>query len=226
MKTKIFLTKHRPKICAVLFTLAMSVVAVSGGAIAKYIQGSEQLKNDVSLAKYDSPTINDTVSINKDGNFYKSNVDVTVSNDHDYPVYVRVSIIVTWKNQAGNVYCEKPTLGTDYTLTRNTTDWTMHSDSNGYWYYYYNQAVEKGGKTSPLIGADQALTQISQAPVGYTMHVEILTETIQAIGFTTPTTIGDSSTTAVMDAWKWETPSDKATTNITEIPTENTTTSE
>jgi hypothetical protein len=206
MQQKKFSAKRLLCVCALIVTA--TVAAVSVNVFAKYINGSK-VENTFSRSDYDSPTVSDTVSAAEDGFFYKSNVTVTAGK-HNYPVYVRVNLIVTWQDNDGNIYGQQPVLGTDYTLEYNDTDWTKESDG----YFYCNTAIAGGETTPPLIGENQKLKQIKASPnANYSMHVEVVAETIQAIGTT------ESGITARNDAWSAESQAETPTdTEATQQP--------
>jgi hypothetical protein len=99
-----------------------------------------------------------------------------------------VNVVATWQDSNGKVYYSAPKLGTDYSFTYNTGNWTLKDG-----YYYYNTAV--AGGTDDISFANE-VKQLSNAPTeDYTLHLEVLVETIQAIGKT------DGNNSAVMDAW-------------------------
>lgn len=166
---------------------------ITGLVVAKYIGSSNKVGNFFVAAEYNTPVINETVKTDTDGFMYKTDVSMT-AEDKEYPVYVRAAIIVTWQDSNGNVYGHQLVEGTDYTLEYNDTDWEYNSADG---YYYFKSAVASGASTFPLIRADQKLKQIKTAPTGYEMNIEILAQTIQAVGNTDT----DSSVTAVYDAW-------------------------
>lgn len=170
---------------SLLFTAALTT------AYAKYRKGSEAVENTFSAAEYGDPSVSDDVVKNDSDHFVKKNLAV-VTADEGYPVFVRVELVVTWQNAGGDVYGSQPVPGTDYVLEYNTDKWVKASDG----FFYYTEKVESGDSTAPLIGAQQALEQLSAAPVGYTMHVEAISETIQAVGNT-----DDESASAVLSAW-------------------------
>ena len=125
----------------------------------------------------------------------KTDVKVDVG-EPGYTVYVRAKVVVTWKDDAGNVYSKIPVAGTseDYTIEYNTVatpnaekQWFEGSD--GMFYY-----------TSPLTGKTETLITscepVKPAPEGYHLSVEILTQVVQALG-----TTDNDDTPAVVDAW-------------------------
>ena len=99
-------------------------------------------------------------------------------------MYIRAAIAVTWQNSDGDTYGAVPVLGKDYTLTKTDNGWTMADDG----YYYWASPVAAGGKTGFLIDECKV---IAEAPAeGYTLHVEIVAQAIQA-----------SPAKAVQDSW-------------------------
>lgn len=113
--------------------------------------------------------------------------------DPGYAVYVRAAVVVNWKSSSATntVLAEMPKEGTDgdYTLTMNTTDWFEHG---GFWYC-----------KAPVTAATPALvsefTQIN-TKVGYDLKLELVSQTIQALG-TTDEDANGNSIPAVTDAW-------------------------
>lgn len=117
-----------------------------------------------------------------DENLIKNGVRVT--NTSNVYAYIRTAIIVTWQNEDGNVYGALPKSGTDYTMTLGD-GWTQ---SDGF--YYYNNAVAPDGLTDVLINS---CTVTGAAPeAGYSLHVEVLAQAIQAEGVTGATGITDT----------------------------------
>ena len=111
----------------------------------------------------------------------KSNV--TIKNTSDIPVYIRASIIVTWKDSSGNVYGQLPVESTDYSMDIATDGWVPKDG-----YYYCTSPVAVGGATDTLISS---CTEVSaNAPKGYRLSVEIIAEAIQS-----------QPDRAVKDAW-------------------------
>ena len=100
---------------------------------------------------------------------------VTVTNTGTADAYIRAKIVVTWQNSNGDVYPVMPTAGTDYTIDYGTEKgWTQGTD--GFW--YYSGKVGAGASTGNLI--DTCSPVDGKAPSGYTLHVEILAQAIQA----------------------------------------------
>ena len=175
-------------VLACLVTLAVA---------AKYIKASNVLSNAFVPSPYGNPSIEeDLLMDDADGFQYKTNVAVQ-TDATDYAVYVRLALILTWQDGSGRVYGEQPFLGTDYTLVYNTTDWRYDSASG----YYYCTAPVDSNTLSPYFmdaAQGQMLKQIQAGPEGYTLHVEIQAQTIQAVGVTDT---GTPVKPAIYDAW-------------------------
>lgn len=107
-------------------------------------------------------------------NGVKSNVRVSIDSNSDVAGYVRAAIVVTWKDsKGGNVYGQQPVLGTDYSMTLNTSNWQL---INGY--YYHKGAVNPGASTAALIEDCRQLQACVDSK--YKLDVEIIAEVIQA----------------------------------------------
>lgn len=113
----------------------------------------------------------------------KSNV--SIKNTSDIPVYIRASIIVTWKDSDGNVYGQKPA-SSDYDMQMaKDSVWVLGTDG----YYYFTSPVAVGDTTGTLISR---CTEVAgKAPAeNYRLSVEIIAEAIQS-----------QPDRAVADAW-------------------------
>lgn len=118
----------------------------------------------------------------------KENVAVNVGNP-GYAVYVRAAIVVTWKDADGNVYAQAPQAGTEYIIDLNDTDWFYNAEDG----FYYHKAMINSENSSILI---EQCYQNESPYDNYSLSVEIIAQTIQALGSTDGTDIP-----AVTDAW-------------------------
>lgn len=177
--------------------LAVVILSLSAGSVVAWLSiPGGQVENSFTPDDNLNPTITETFKENNDK--LKQNVAVRVG-DTGYAVYVRAAIVVNWKNaEDGNVLGQAPVLDEDYTLTLNETDW-FYKDG----FYYHKAMVNTGGTTANLITSCQLKEGITPPVdttvtpnVKYDLNVEIIAQTIQALG-TTDT--GD--TPAVKDAW-------------------------
>lgn len=167
-----------PRVIWVLILIA--ALCLGTGTVFAYLRvTSDPLENQFSAAVDPTPGIADSYAVNV--------------GEPGYAVYVRAAIVVTWQDTTGNVLGQAPVQGTDYTMELNS-DWF---EQNGF--YYYSKPVSKSvgtdAVTSVLI---DSCSETGTAPAdGYTLHVEVVAQTIQALG----TTDGDSPIPAVTAAW-------------------------
>lgn len=161
--------------------------AVTAGVYA-YLQTKGNLAQN-TIEPAPEPTIQIQESLREENDrVVKENVCVDVGNP-GYAVYVRATIVATWQDQDGNIFYQMPTQGTAYTLQINTEDWFQAGE-----FYYFKKPVNSG-KTDELI---ELCKWIGDPPVdGYDLHVEVIAQTIQAVG-----TTDEGNIPAVEDAWK------------------------
>ena len=159
-------------LAAVIVLLAGAV----GGTWAFLVAQSEPVQNNFTYAH---------VSCRIDEKFENGvKSDVKIQNTGDIPAYIRARIVVTWKDENGNVSSTVPVKNTDYTIAFNEKDWTQQG---GYW--YCNTAVDVGGETPVLITKCE---KKGNAPKDYDLSVEILADAIQS-----------EPASAVTEAWKY-----------------------
>ena len=115
-----------------------------------------------------------------------------IANTGDVDSYIRAKVIFTWQNEAGMVH---PTAvkDTDYDITWNKGvgegTWSDVNDM-----YYYNGVVKakddtsEADQTAPLF--TKCTPKVLGPEEGYTLHVEILSQSIQS-----------DPATAVQSAW-------------------------
>lgn len=115
---------------------------------------------------------------------------VAVTNTGDISAYVRVAVIVTWKDSEGNISATVPQFGTDYTWTFDTTENWIESKTDGF--YYYKLPLAAKDTTKNLFTDCKVLvTDVADKPgPDYNLSVEIIASSIQA-----------EPATAVKDAW-------------------------
>ena len=160
------------------------VAAIAAATVYAYLQTkTPAVTNSVSAAKDPELTIVEDFDEKT-----KSNVKVQVGNV-GYSVYVRAAIVVTWKDGSGNVSAVKPVAGKDYTISLNGIEWFLNDDG----FYYYKISVKSGGSTADLIYSCAPVE--GKNPEGYELSVEIISQTIQALGSS------DTGVPAVKQAW-------------------------
>lgn len=160
-------------LAAVIVLLAGAV----GGTWAFLVAQSEPVQNNFTYAH-----VRCTIDEKFDGTT-KSNV--KIQNTGDIPAYIRARIVVTWKDESGNVSAV-PVKDSDYTITFNETDWTRQDD-----YWYCNAAVD-AKKFTPVLITECKKTSDANVPDGYDLSVEILADAIQS-----------EPASAVTEAWKY-----------------------
>ena len=145
-------------------SLLALLLAVAGGTLA-WLTAQDSVSNTFTPAHV---TCNVEESFNG-----TAKSDVKIKNTSDIPVYIRASIIVTWKDPSGNVYGQLPVADTDYTIGYGT-GWTRQGD-----YWYCNSEVAVGANTPELISS---CTEVAgKAPKeNYRLSVEIIAEAIQS----------------------------------------------
>lgn len=171
--------KNIKKSLVLLTAMVVLLCAVVGGTVAYLVTATDPVTNTFTPSSLETEIKEE----------FEKNVkeNVTIKNTGDVKAYIRAAVIVTWQKADGTVYgtVPKPGEGEDYSFTGPAPGWTgLESDG----YYYYTSPVAPGAATSALI---QSCTPLKAAPAdGYTLHVEIISEAIQA-----------EPTTAVKDAW-------------------------
>lgn len=200
------------RVSKLLTTLLILLLLASLAAVpmyAKYIKQTNEIKNTFSHVDTSGPEIEE-----KFENNIKENVYVSVG-ETKYPVYVRATIVITWKKEVevtdedGNpvigedgepmkdyiVYSVLPDSEKDYKLTLKLTEngW-VYNEADGF--YYYTQPVESKGTTGVLIERCEQRTPFNP-PEGYFLSVEIIAQTVQAVG----STDDDDEYLAYQDAW-------------------------
>ena len=164
-----------------VLVIALALIALMTVSVSAYfIRNSGEVKNVFTPAVSVTPEIIETF----DDNLVKKDVYFNVGKT-GYPVYVRAAIVVTWQKKGDNgeniVYFIKPVEGEDYELDLNTAKWKEGTNDN---YYYYNEIVASDSKTQNLINTCKQIRQNGDIPEGYTLNVDILVQTVQAIGRT------------------------------------------
>ena len=163
---------------AILACVAVLLVGFVGSSLAWLMADTEPIEN-----VFEPGEVPPTIVEEMDGTV-KNNV--TVKNTGNVDAYIRAKLVFTWQNEAGEVLGVAPT-SDDYTI-----DWKKEGWEDGPGgYYYYKAPVAPEGSTGVLA---TGIKQLTQNPAeGYTLHVEVLAESIQA-----------EPLSAVSDAWKWK----------------------
>lgn len=170
--------KRMKRTVVLLVSLLVLVGAAVGGTLAWMTAQTDPVVNTFEPASV-TTTVDET---------FKDNVktNVKIQNTGNVDAYIRAAVVITWQNEAGNVYGTVPVEGTDYTMTYpSNSSWVQGADG----FYYYKSPVKAGESTGVLI-EECKMAEGATPPDGYTLHVEILGSGIQS----TPDT-------AIKEAW-------------------------
>lgn len=177
---------NKKKISVVAICLLLTVVLAVGGTLAYLFTTTLPVENTFQPAR-----VGNYVEETFDG-VTKTNVKVENSVEGDTTevvnAYIRATYVVTWQKsetkEGKTVKYMKPADADDYTVSLNL-DSTAPGDVTGKWikfgdYYYFTGVVAPGNTTDVLINSISPVN--GAAPAGYNLHVEILSQSIQAEG--------------------------------------------
>ena len=167
--------RNRKWLAAILIA-ALAITATTGAVYAYLSASGGSVTNTFTPEADANPTV--SVSTGAQANTYAVSVDV---GEPGYAVYVRAVVVVTWKNDAGNVLASAPAYSVE-----TGSGWFKHGD-----FYYYEWPVSSGSISGLTVTCNDT------APEGYELHIEVISQTIQALGETD----GDNPIPAVQDAW-------------------------
>lgn len=174
------LKKHRPgraKALLLIASLAVLLTATVGSTAAWLVSKPAAVENDFVPGKVACQVLEkfDTES----GAYVKRGV--CVQNTGNTDAYIRVLLVFTWKDEAGNIFSNKPQEGKDYQIVMDDlTDWIMQESDAGV-YFYYKKPVAPGAETGKLIDSlRQADGVIGPENGKYKLSVDILADAVQA----------------------------------------------
>ena len=90
-----------------------------------------------------------------------------MKNTGDTAAYIRVAVVVNWKNSDGHVYAKAPEFEVPV-----SDGWENGSDG----YYYFTKPVAVGAKTD----SELTVNILTDEPDGYDLYVEVVASAIQA----------------------------------------------
>ena len=168
---KVYKTNKRSKISALAVCLLLTAMLAIGGTLAYLFTQSDAVVNTFNPV---TPDI--TVDEGFEGNVKK---EVKIANTGEVDSYIRAKVVITWQNDAGEVYPLTPVPGTDaatadYKITWKKDGWVEGSDG----FYYYTSAVPVNGSTGVLFTDAAPLRACTDKD--YTLHIEILSQAIQS----------------------------------------------
>lgn len=184
---------NKRKLSTLTVCLLLTVLLAVGGTVAYIFTQSGTVTNTFEPV---SPKVEIPEEMR---DYVKENA--TVQNTGEVDSYLRAKIVVTWQNDAGEVYPVIPG-STDYTMQIGD-NWVKVGD-----FYYYNKIAEPG-QPAAVKDASGVITNpedmlivkaevTAKAPAeGYKLHIEILGQGIQSEGVNSTT-----GETPIQEAWK------------------------
>ena len=188
--------KNNKRIVMMASIILVFAVAISGTIAWLFTQTNEVVNTFKPTSVPNS--INETFNGNTKTN-------VSISNTGNIDAYIRAEVVVTWQDADGNVLPDKPVPGTNYSIEINKAadvfggKWVEY---DGYYYYTRVVPADDDASTTDRVEDQTAIlitscSPTTKAPVdGYTLHVEILSQSIQADGVNSTT-----NKTPVQEAW-------------------------
>lgn len=159
--------KKKTKSILSLATMALLLIFAISGTIAYLMADTDPVVNTFTPAST-STKVDEEFASNVKNN-------VKIKNTGDIDAYIRAAVVITWQNSAGQVYAMKPVEGEDYEITWSKNGWTNQATDG---FYYHKEPVKPDDSTGVLFTGCEPL---KAAPLdGYTLHVEIIGESIQA----------------------------------------------
>lgn len=157
--------RFNKKLVVLLAALALTACVTIGTTVAFLLDSTEPVENIFQPTEV-------TCDIEET---FKDNVkeNVAVKNTGDVDAYIRVAIVVTWKDKDSNVYAGTPKAEEDYAIDLDEEEWIQKGG-----YYYYTKPVAAKKSTSVLIKECKPIED--RTPDGYGLNVEILAEAIQS----------------------------------------------
>lgn len=174
------LKKHRPgraKALLLIASLAVLLTATVGSTAAWLVSKPAAVENNFVPGKVACQVLEDFGA--ESGTYVKSNV--RVKNTGNTDAYIRVLLVFTWKDDAGNIFSNKPQEGKDYQIVMDDlTDWIMQKSDTGV-YFYYKKRVAPEEETRNLIESLYQIADVTGPENGkYKLSVDILADAVQA----------------------------------------------
>lgn len=189
--------KHLKSKKTLLFGGILCLAVTALGATIAYNQDSSTIANEFSLGAYEVATSEVFVSPNNWQPGDETEKTLTVRNNSDEDIMVRIKYDGVWRNAADtrNLPSEKDGVELAQIVLQNQSDWELKGDG----YYYYKNALAPNSVTSSLFqkvvlnpdanfGADNVCTPTSTGTVcekpaddyeGAKFHLSTRVETIQ-----------------------------------------------
>ena len=174
------------KIWAAVLTITL-LLTTGIGVVYAYLSATASSSNNLGPAIVATPEVEVSTSVNTQNQKRTATGMLTVDADN-CPLYVRVAVVINWINTEGEV-CSPPEGATsDITLP---DKWGEVGP-----FYYYTEVIDAEENLTAAFVVEYT------APDAYEVQVEIISQTIQALGTT------GSGIPAVTDAWGVEVDAD------------------
>lgn len=171
----------------ILLLALLAITAVTGFAVGKYVS-QQQMNDDFGVIAEGKPLL--TVGKNGSGSYTVSNMD-----DANAPVFVRFTVVATWRTVNGNKLWATPTsLGVDY---RVTTSNCQAIAEDGVTYYYFCGTGAQNGVLDVGEAFDFGIETLASKS-GYVLNYEIVVEGVQCL----PTSIAKNAWGVTYDVAK------------------------
>lgn len=174
------LKKHRPgraKALLLIASLAVLLTATVGSTAAWLVSKPAAVENNFVPGKVACQVLENFGA--ESGTSVKR--DVRVKNTGNTDAYIRVLLVFTWKDDAGNIFSNKPQEGNDYQIVMDDlTNWIMQKSDAGV-YFYYKKRVAPEEETRNLIESLYQIAGVTGPENGkYKLSVDILADAVQA----------------------------------------------
>ena len=153
-----------------LISLVMLAVISIGGTLAYLMTGTGAVTNTFTPAKVEITPGEDKTDNSKSNIQFK--------NSGDVPVYIRATLVIYWKDSEGKIVPQPD--GGEVKGGTVQNGWTLDGEI-----YYYDSRVSPEDSTGIMLSPIEVT-----CPDGYTCHIDVRAEAIQADG------LGDDVTTA------------------------------
>ncbi len=169
-----------------LVALCIITCAVASMVYAKYVanQGGDATINITANGELEI----EVKSESADGSLFEYSI-TNVSKDQPIVAYIRAAVVVNWQDSEGNLWAVPPQKDTHYTITADDC-----TQLDGYYYYNGTCAQNQGFPITVQ------LTAGATPPSGYTLHVQILAESIQSV----PADAAEKAWGAKFSGTEWE----------------------
>lgn len=178
------LTKKRLTI--LLVSLSLILVMGVGVTLAYVFASTGEVVNTFTPSKVACAVIENGLDTENTGNpvNVESKSNVMIKNTGDTDAYIRVAVIVNWKNANGDVWAIAPKIG-EYEIIYNTSNskWAKN-DADGYWYYTAPVSPNEGYNLTEVLITSAKQLRVP-GPVGtdgsqYYLSIEIVASAIQS----------------------------------------------